>query len=99
MAALSMMAENQAQLDDQFLSHIVDSIRGRGIGRECELRVPDLDRLTKMAVDSLAKRETLLDIRAPINVCGDIHGNIDALLCLLHVVGWPPGNRFLFLGK
>ncbi|CDW59173.1 serine:threonine protein phosphatase PP1 isozyme [Trichuris trichiura] len=41
---------------------------------------------------------TLLDISYPVNICGDIHGNFEALLFIFSMGGWPPTQRYLFLG-
>ena len=40
----------------------------------------------------------LLDLSAPVVVCGDIHGQYDDLLRHFDKVGHPPDTNFLFLG-
>lgn len=39
-----------------------------------------------------------LELEAPINVCGDIHGQYVDLLRIFSNVGFPPKSKFLFLG-
>lgn len=41
---------------------------------------------------------SLLRVRAPVKICGDIHGQLYDLLRIFAVVGKPPTTRYLFLG-
>ena len=46
----------------------------------------------------LMKEPILLEISGPINVIGDVHGQIDDLMRIFMSAGRPPGSRYLFLG-
>ena len=46
----------------------------------------------------LLSQPMLLDLSAPVVVCGDIHGQYDDLLRHFDKVGHPPDTNFLFLG-
>ena len=40
----------------------------------------------------------LLELGAPLVICGDLHGQYEDLLRYFDKVGYPPDTNFLFLG-
>lgn len=50
------------------------------------------------AKDIFADQSILLELEAPVRVCGDIHGQYHDLLRLLDHGGFPPTSNYLFLG-
>ncbi|RHX98109.1 hypothetical protein DYB28_003788 [Aphanomyces astaci] len=59
------------------------------------LDVTSLLRLIALSKEHLANQPTLLDLPAPITICGDIHGQFSDLLTLMTL---DIGQRILFLG-
>uniref|UniRef100_A0A0M3IC96 Serine/threonine-protein phosphatase n=1 Tax=Ascaris lumbricoides TaxID=6252 RepID=A0A0M3IC96_ASCLU len=48
--------------------------------------------------EQLMKDESMLDIEAPIVLVGDVHGQYEDLIGIFEMNGYPPKQRFLFLG-
>nr|AKT44580.1 serine/threonine-protein phosphatase PP1 [Trypanosoma cruzi marinkellei] len=46
----------------------------------------------------LMSQPMMVRIEAPVNVCGDIHGQINDLVEIFRAGGMPPTSRYLFLG-
>lgn len=54
--------------------------------------------LCREAQSIFEKQPCLLEIKAPVKICGDIHGQYGDLLSLFEFGGFPPESNYLFLG-
>ena len=46
----------------------------------------------------LLQQPTLLELHAPVNIIGDIHGQFNDLLSHFDRLGYPPEQNYLMLG-
>lgn len=60
-----------------------------------ELEVRDLCMKSR---ELFLSQPMLLELEAPINICGDIHGQYADLLRWFELGGFPPHTKYLFLG-
>ncbi|KAL0480444.1 serine/threonine-protein phosphatase PP1-Beta catalytic subunit [Acrasis kona] len=58
----------------------------------------EIDELIFRSRDIMLKQPCLLKLCAPVNICGDIHGQYNDLLRLFDNGGFPPEKNYLFLG-
>eukprot|EP00462_Mataza_sp_D1_P004433 CAMPEP_0175100746 /NCGR_PEP_ID=MMETSP0086_2-20121207/7320_1 /TAXON_ID=136419 /ORGANISM="Unknown Unknown, Strain D1" /LENGTH=279 /DNA_ID=CAMNT_0016375015 /DNA_START=138 /DNA_END=974 /DNA_ORIENTATION=- len=54
--------------------------------------------LARKSREIFLEQPMLLELMAPINICGDIHGQFSDLLHMLDFGGKPPMSNYLFLG-
>ncbi|KAE9455824.1 hypothetical protein C3L33_12277, partial [Rhododendron williamsianum] len=71
---------------------------GKIRGKKIQLAEPEIRLLCTTAKDVFLSQPNLLELEAPINVCGDIHGQYPDLLRLFEYGGFPPHSNYLFLG-
>lgn len=67
-------------------------------GTLVHLRQDDLFHMLDAVKDIFAAQPMLLQVKAPVNVCGDTHGQFPDLLRLLEMGKLPPDANYLFLG-
>merc|ERR1719460_2429362 len=62
------------------------------------LEEADVKDLCEKARDILSKESNVAEVRAPVTICGDIHGQFYDLLELFNIGGACPTTNYLFMG-
>lgn len=73
-------------------------VRGRKKPKLVQLPEAQLGLLCASVRDVFLSQGSLLELEAPIKVCGDIHGQYYDLLRFFEYGGFPPESNYLFLG-
>ncbi|KAI5397516.1 hypothetical protein KIW84_063364 [Lathyrus oleraceus] len=81
---------------DGIINRLLD-VRGRP-GKQVQLSEGEIKQLCMVSRDIFLKQPNLLELEAPIKICGDIHGQYSDLLSLFEHGGFPPRSNYLFLG-
>nr|GEV17437.1 serine/threonine-protein phosphatase PP1 isozyme 3 [Tanacetum cinerariifolium] len=63
-----------------------------------QLNEGEIKQLCVASRDIIINQPNLLELQAPIKICGDIHGQYTDLLRLFEYGGFPPQANYLFLG-
>jgi Serine-threonine protein phosphatase N-terminal domain len=81
---------------EQWIDGIIDSllsVRNKKPGTPVDLQVNDANQLCALARDICMQQPMLLELGAPIKICGDVHGQYTDLLRLFEYGGFPPEVR------
>ncbi|KAH0791439.1 Ser/Thr protein phosphatase [Histomonas meleagridis] len=58
----------------------------------------ELQSIISKATEIFREEPNILEIKPPIVICGDVHGQFDDMLQIFQISGTPPYTQFLFLG-
>lgn len=67
-------------------------------GKKNRLLETEIRMLCRCCKEIFLKQPNLLELEAPIKICGDIHGQYSDLIRLFEYGGFPPESNYLFLG-
>jgi len=81
---------------DSIISRLLE-VRGRP-GKQVNLSEMEIRGLCMKAREIFISQPILLELEAPIKICGDIHGQYYDLLRLFEYGSFPPEANYLFLG-
>ncbi|XP_064945023.1 serine/threonine-protein phosphatase PP1 isozyme 3-like [Musa acuminata AAA Group] len=87
---------DSASLDD--IIHRLVEAKGSRAGKQVRLLEAEIRQLCVVSKDIFMQQPNLLELEAPIKICGDIHGQYSDLLRLFEYGGFPPVANYLFLG-
>jgi len=82
---------------DAVISQLLE-VRGSRPGKQVNLSEADIRGLCTHAREIFMSQPVLLEVEAPIKICGDLHGQYFDLLRLFEYGGFPPDSNYLFLG-
>mmetsp|Transcript_36491 Transcript_36491/g.54581 ORF Transcript_36491/g.54581 Transcript_36491/m.54581 type:complete len:304 (-) Transcript_36491:107-1018(-) len=72
--------------------------RGAKPGKLVQNAEAQLKALCSAAREVFLSQSALLELEAPLKICGDVHGQYHDLLRLFEYGGFPPESNYLFLG-
>jgi len=74
------------------------AVRDKKPGTNVQLTNDEVDFIVVESKKILINQPALLELEAPIQICGDIHGQYHDLLRMFEYCGFPPDANYLFLG-
>ncbi|KAJ8535593.1 hypothetical protein K7X08_023313 [Anisodus acutangulus] len=85
-----------AVLDD-IINRLLEFRNARTV-RQVQISESEIRSLCSASREIFLQQPNLLELEAPIKICGDIHGQYGDLLRLFESGGFPPEANYLFLG-
>ena len=74
------------------------SVRGNKPGKQVDLKDEEIRFLIDKSQSIIREQKMLVELEAPLHVCGDIHGQYYDLLRIFEHCGYPGEYNYLFLG-
>ncbi|KAG8074396.1 hypothetical protein GUJ93_ZPchr0006g46242 [Zizania palustris] len=84
-------------LIDDIIRRLLE-VRTARPGKQVQLSESEIRQLCTVSREIFLGQSNLLELEAPIKICGDIHGQYSDLLRLFEYGGFPPEANYLFLG-
>merc|ERR1740117_2839783 len=96
---LKKRRENSAEFDiDDVLDKLLAVRKRHPAGQHVHLDPETVQHLCAKARDVFVEQPMLLELEAPLKLCGDVHGQYHDLLRIFEHSGYPPHANYLFLG-
>ncbi|KAF4697744.1 Serine/threonine-protein phosphatase PP1-gamma catalytic subunit [Perkinsus olseni] len=95
------MASSGAPVESIDVDAIIEKlleVRGCRPGKGVQLTDGEIRALCNKSRQIFLEQPNLLELEAPIKICGDVHGQYYDLLRLFEYGGFPPEANYLFLG-
>ncbi|EPY27237.1 protein phosphatase [Angomonas deanei] len=73
-------------------------VKGKAVQRQIMIREDEIKMVLNAVREIFMSQPMLLEIRPPVRVCGDTHGQYYDLLRIYEKCGFPPYANYLFLG-
>ena len=98
MSCSSQNSYEEIELDiNEVISKLL-AVRSKPPGEMVDLSEKEIMSICIVARQIFLEQPVLLELEAPLNVCGDIHGQYYDLLRIFDFSGFPPDSNYLFLG-
>eukprot|EP00758_Cryptobia_borreli_P000445 Tbor_TRINITY_DN1103_c0_g1::TRINITY_DN1103_c0_g1_i1::g.15557::m.15557/K06269/PPP1C; serine/threonine-protein phosphatase PP1 catalytic subunit len=95
----SKRARNEIAEEDKPIQKVIDAIMDNWkTAASVALKEDVLHNIILRAREVIMAEEMLVPVEAPVNVCGDLHGQIHDLVEIFKTGGLPPNASYLFLG-
>ncbi|CAF5127429.1 unnamed protein product, partial [Rotaria magnacalcarata] len=82
---------------DNLIARLLE-VRGCRPGKIVQMTEGEVRGLCLKSREIFLSQPILLELEAPLKICGDIHGQYTDLLRLFEYGGFPPESNYLFLG-
>ena len=74
-------------------------LQGGTPGIQINLKEEEIKYIIEKSLPIIKQQDALLELQAPLNICGDIHGQFSDLLKIFGKAGYPDKFNYLFLGN
>ena len=86
-----------AELADRVIEKVL-AIKDKPVGTSAGLSQSDILQLCRGARQIFLGEPSVLEVKAPVTVCGDLHGQFHDLIRIFEKCEMPPATSYLFLG-
>ncbi|XP_016985960.1 serine/threonine-protein phosphatase PP-Y [Drosophila rhopaloa] len=86
-----------AGITNKEIDRIIEELTSLDLGY-CTFDEELIEGLIQKTCSVITRQPMLLELNAPVKICGDIHGQFTDLLRIFRACGFPPKSNYLFLG-